>query len=113
MALSLILGILVGGVMGLTGAGGGILAVPALVGGMGWTVQQVYELTPKERDSYGIGQLPESLGHALMVMSKSELVRETLGNHVFENFLHVKRKEWDEYRTNVTKWEIEKYLPIL
>ena len=40
MALSLILGILVGGVMGVTGAGGGILAVPALVGGLGWTVQQ-------------------------------------------------------------------------
>lgn len=40
MAISLILGILVGGVMGITGAGGGILAVPALVGGLGWTVQQ-------------------------------------------------------------------------
>lgn len=75
--------------------------------------KNIYALSEAERQKYRIEQLPESLGHALMIMSKSELVRETLGNHVFENFLHVKRKEWGEYQTIVTKWEIEKYLPIL
>jgi glutamine synthetase len=57
--------------------------------------------------------LPESLGHALAFMEESNLVKETLGNHIFENFLHVKHKEWEEYRTQITKWEIDKYLPVL
>jgi glutamine synthetase len=46
-------------------------------------------------------------------MEESELIKETLGPHVFDNYLHVKHKEWDEYRTQVTKWEVEKYLPVL
>jgi len=75
--------------------------------------KNIYMLTEKERQEYGIEQLPESLGHALAVMSKSQLVRETLGDHVFENLLHVKRKEWDAYRLQVTEWELENYLPVL
>jgi glutamine synthetase len=75
--------------------------------------KNIYALTEKEQEMYGIEQLPDSLGHALSVMSKSELVKETLGDHVFENFLHVKKKEWDAYRLQVTKWEQETYLPIL
>lgn len=75
--------------------------------------KNIYMLTEKERQEYGIEQLPESLGHALAVMSKSQLVRETLGDHVFENLLHVKRKEWDTYRLQVTEWELENYLPVL
>lgn len=75
--------------------------------------KNIYALTEEERQKYGIEQLPESLGHAVAVMSKSELVKETLGDHVFENLLHVKRKEWDTYRLQVTKWEVETYLPIL
>jgi len=75
--------------------------------------KNIYALSEEERQQYGIEQLPESLGHALALMSKSELVRETLGDHVFENLLHVKRKEWDAYRLHVTKWELENYLPIL
>jgi glutamine synthetase len=75
--------------------------------------KNIYVLTEKEREHYGIDQLPESLGHALSLMSKSEFVREILGDHIYNNFLHVKRKEWDEYRTHVTKWEIDKYLPVL
>jgi glutamine synthetase len=46
-------------------------------------------------------------------MSKSELVKTTLGEHVFENFLHVKQEEWCDYRTQITKWETDKYLPVL
>ena len=75
--------------------------------------KNIYSLSERERENYGIEHLPESLGHALSLMSESELVRETLGDHVYNNFLHVKHKEWDEYRTQVTKWEVERYLPIL
>jgi glutamine synthetase len=75
--------------------------------------KNIYALSEEERQNYGIEQLPDSLGHALAVMSKSELVKETLGDHVFENFLHVKRKEWEGYRLQVTKWELENYLPVL
>ncbi len=70
-------------------------------------------MTEKEKEKYGIQHLPESLGHSLALMEDSELLKETLGDHIFNNFLHVKGKEWEEYRTQVTKWEIDKYLPIL
>jgi len=75
--------------------------------------KNIYALSEQERQKYGIEQLPDSLGHAITVMSKSALVKETLGDHIFENLLHVKRKEWDTYRLQVTKWEQDSYLPLL
>lgn len=75
--------------------------------------KNIYALSAEEREEFGIEQLPESFGHALAIMSKSTFVRETLGSHIYENFLHVKRQECEEYRMQVTKWEIEKYLAIL
>jgi glutamine synthetase len=75
--------------------------------------KNIYALSEEEHQMYGIGQLPESLGHAIALMSKSTLARETLGDHIFENLLHVKRKEWDMYRLQVTKWEVDSYLPVL
>ena len=75
--------------------------------------QNIYELSKREREKRGIDELPSNLGHALSYMEKSDLVKELLGGHIFKNFLHVKRKEWEEYRTQVTPWEIEKYLPVL
>jgi glutamine synthetase len=75
--------------------------------------RNIYELSESEREKYNIHHLPESLGHAISLMEDSSLLKETLGEHIFNNFLHVKQKEWSDYRTQVTKWEIEKYLPIL
>jgi glutamine synthetase len=75
--------------------------------------KNIYLLTEKEKEKYSINNLPESLGHSLSLMEKSNLLKETLGDHIFENFLTVKHKEWNEYRTQITQWEIEKYLPIL
>lgn len=75
--------------------------------------KNIYSLSEEERKKYGIEQLPESLGHALAIMTKSELVRETLGDHIFENLIHVKRKEWESYRLQVTKWEVDNYLQVL
>jgi glutamine synthetase len=75
--------------------------------------KNIYSLSNQERERYGIDHLPESLGHAISLMSDSMLVKETLGQHIFDNFLHVKHQEWNNYRTRITKWEIDKYLPII
>jgi glutamine synthetase len=75
--------------------------------------KNIYILSEKEKEKYHIRHLPESLGHALSFMENSKLLRETLGEHIFNNFLYVKREEWQKYRTQVTKWEIDRYLPTL
>jgi glutamine synthetase len=75
--------------------------------------EDVFTLSEEERKKRNIGTLPGSLGEAMVLMEKSELVRETLGNHIFEAFLRNKKKEWDEFRSQVTEYEIKKYLPIL
>jgi len=75
--------------------------------------KNIYALSEKEREKYKIHHLPDSLGHAISFMQDSTLVRETLGEHIFNNFIHVKRSEWEKYRTQVTPWEIDKYLQIL
>jgi glutamine synthetase len=61
----------------------------------------------------GIDPLPLSLGRALEVMERSELVAETLGEHVFDFFLRNKRAEWEDYRSQVTQFELDRYLPRL
>ncbi len=73
----------------------------------------VWSLTDGERAALGIERLPESLGQAIKVMEKSELVAETLGEHVFDFFLRNKRAEWQEYRSQVTAFELDRYLPLL
>jgi len=75
--------------------------------------RNIYDLSDKEREKYDIHHLPESLGHAISLMEESALLKETLGPHIFDNFLYVKHKEWEEYRKQVTPWELDKYLPIL
>jgi glutamine synthetase len=67
----------------------------------------------EERKQRGIVSLPESLKEALDEMETSELVRETLGDTTFENFLKEKRHEWDLYRTQVTEWEVNRYIKRL
>ena len=68
----------------------------------------IYELTDEERLAEGIGSLPGSLRDALDAMERSELVAEALGEHVFENFLVNKRREWTDYKAYVTPFEIER-----
>ena len=67
----------------------------------------------EERKERGIESLPASLGDAIALTEKSELVRETLGEHAFQRFIWNKKNEWDEFRIQVTEWELQKYLPIL
>ncbi len=75
--------------------------------------ENVYEMTDEERKGRGIGTLPGSLGDAIKLTENSELVRKALGDHVFEAFIKNKQIEWDQYRVQVTGYELEKYLPIL
>jgi glutamine synthetase len=73
----------------------------------------LYAMTPEELASEGIRPLPTSLADALVAMERSELVAETLGEHVFEWFLRNKRAEWEAYTREVTPFEIARYLPAL
>src|SRR6195952_92486 len=73
----------------------------------------VWSLTDSERRALGYNQMTASLAEAIAVMERSELVRNTLGEGVFDFFLRNKRAERDEYRRNVTPFEINRYLPVL
>jgi glutamine synthetase len=73
----------------------------------------VWALTDSERRALGIEPLPSSLADAIAVMENSELVAETLGEHVFDFFLRNKRAEWQDYRRQVTPFELNRYLPVL
>jgi glutamine synthetase len=75
--------------------------------------RNLYHLSPEERRRLGIEQLPETLGDAIELTADSELALRTLGEHTFNRFIELKRREWEEYRTQVTRWELERYLPIL
>jgi glutamine synthetase len=74
------------------------------------TELNVYKLTYEERKERGIVSLPESLSEALEEMEGSEFVRHALGETLYENYLHEKHREWDLYRTQVTPWEVERYI---
>jgi glutamine synthetase len=73
----------------------------------------VWSLTDAERRAAGYAHLPQNLGEALAEMEASELLAETLGEHVFDFFLRNKRHEWDAYRRSVTPYELRTLLPIL
>ncbi|HEX8688968.1 MAG TPA: glutamine synthetase, partial [Solirubrobacterales bacterium] len=75
--------------------------------------QNLYHLSPEERAQRGIEQLPETLGEAIDVAADSELVLRTLGEHTFRRFIEIKRQEWEDYRVQVTPFEIERFLPVL
>jgi glutamine synthetase len=75
--------------------------------------KNLYHLAPDERRRLGIEQLPATLGEAIELTAESELVLRTLGEHMFNRFVEIKRQEWDDYRVQVTPWELERYLPVL
>jgi glutamine synthetase len=75
--------------------------------------EDIFEMHPEERRAYGITDLPGNLYASIFETEKSELVREVLGEHIFQKFIANKKIEWDQYRTHVSQFELEKYLPIL
>ncbi|WP_102508362.1 glutamine synthetase family protein [Sanguibacter massiliensis] len=77
------------------------------------SAEDVWLLTDAERRAAGIEPLPQSLDEAVRLMERSELVAETLGEHVFDFVLRNKRQEWEAYRSQVTPFELERFLPVL
>ncbi len=70
----------------------------------------IFELTRIEREERGIKNLPENLKDAIKELKNSELMKETLGEHIYNKYIKAKELEWDEYRVLVTDWEVNKYL---
>jgi glutamine synthetase len=75
--------------------------------------QNLYHLTAEQRRERGIVALPETLGEAIDELAQSEVARKALGPHIFDRYVELKRAEWNEYRVQLTRWELEKYLAVL
>lgn len=75
--------------------------------------QNVYEMGEEERKARGINTLPENLHDAILLAEKSNLLREALGEHVFGKLIENKKREWDRFKAQVTKFELDEYLPVL
>ena len=75
--------------------------------------EDIFEMNPAERKAHGIKDLPGNLYAAILETEKSELVRKVLGDHIFNKFIENKKIEWDAYRTHVSQFELDRYLPRL
>ncbi|MCX7705367.1 MAG: glutamine synthetase family protein [bacterium] len=75
--------------------------------------KDIYEMSVEEKRKNSIETLPGSLIEALHETEKSKLVRDALGDHIFEKFIENKKIEWDKYRICVSQYEIESYFPVL
>ena len=75
--------------------------------------RNVYEMSEEERKKEGIDQLPENLWEAIKIAEKSRWLRETLGDPLFFKFIENKKIEWEKYRSQITSYELEQYLPVL
>lgn len=75
--------------------------------------EDIFEMNPLQRKERGITDLPGNLYAATLEAENSPLVKKVLGDHVFNKFIENKKIEWDQYRTHISQFEIEKYLPKL
>src|SRR5665213_1621251 len=74
--------------------------------------KNIFEMSHRERRHLRIDELPGNLSEALDELEKDDLVRDTLGDHLFEHFLAAKREEWHDYIRHVSPWEVERYLGV-
>jgi len=74
--------------------------------------KNIYKMSHRERRHLRIDDLPANLSEALDEFEKDDLVRETLGEHIFQHFLEAKREEWADYIRHVSPWEIDRYLGV-
>jgi len=75
--------------------------------------KNIFAMNPKDMKTNGIKSLPSNLKEAIDATEQSELVRRALGDHIFDRFIEIKNREWDDYRIQVTPYEIDKYLSVL
>ncbi len=73
----------------------------------------MHELTKQERAESGIENLACQPWQAVHLAEDGKLIRKAIGEHAFHAFIESKNIEWNEYRAQVTKWELDKYLPVL
>lgn len=74
--------------------------------------ENIFTMTEKERKAHGIDSLPGNLSEAVELLEQNSLITETLGEHVCRSYVSGKRREWDEYRTRVTDWELKRYMIV-
>jgi glutamine synthetase len=72
--------------------------------------KNIFTMSQRERRRHKIDSLPDNLGQAVSIMSKSKFIRGALGDHIFTNFVEAKKKEWSEYIALVHDWEVDRYL---
>ncbi len=75
--------------------------------------KNIFAMNKAEMKSAGIKSLPSNLKEAIDITEQSELVRKALGDHIFDRFIEIKNREWDDYRIQVTPYEMDKYLSVL
>lgn len=74
--------------------------------------RNIYQMTPEERAREGVDSLPGSLEAALAELERDEVIKDALGEHIYSHFIAAKQIEWDIYRSQVHKWEIDQYLNV-
>lgn len=77
------------------------------------TNENIFHMSAEKRAAQGIDSLPGSLEEAISAMKQSKFMRETLGDHIFDMYIEAKEKEWDDYRTKISQWEVDKYITII
>ncbi len=75
--------------------------------------ENVFEMSSEQREQRGIASLPMNLSDAINLTENSPLVREALGDHIFDSFVKNKKIEWEQYHIQVTEYELKRYLPII
>jgi glutamine synthetase len=75
--------------------------------------ENLFELTADQREALGVKNLPDNLKEAIELLKEDKLMKETLGDHIFNKFVELKNKEWEEFKKTVTEWEIKKYINII
>jgi glutamine synthetase len=73
-------------------------------------LENIYEMSLERKNELGIESLPGNINDAVNLLLEDEVIKSALGEHVMEHFVAAKKVEWDEYRTQVSQWELDNYL---
>jgi glutamine synthetase len=74
--------------------------------------KNIYTMSARERSRNKVGRLPGNLSEAVIAFEKDQVIRDTLGEHVFTHFVEAKKQEWSEYIAQVHEWELNRYLGV-
>ena len=74
--------------------------------------ENIFAMTEDERKAHGIDSLPGNLLEAVLCLERDPVIVQTLGEHIYRSYVVGKKREWDEYRTRVTDWELKKYMVV-